>query len=526
MLAAGPKHKKTVGKGPVEKAAPKEYKKLDKGQADKTEAAKKTATKYFDSFLETKQLPPFKASLLKKDEFLCDKGLYQEFATYLVDTALDVKLKRLSVDNAKGIFGNIVTMAQTTFSAHHTFHAGLDNWYANTRSAIHTKIFTRLIDNGDPIDTKNDKSLSFELLSQMVEVLWQKNDIVSIGKASMIINSYNAIGRGGEVAFSNFRKWSHCMQYNTLDAEWSERKTLEGDHMGFFAHCMRPEMCLLYHLSGWLIVRGPFSSQIHGEPDWIYPTIARNPVTAADRLTDYIREAMKDIPEYAHRASEVSSTMLRSSPAHHVFEHPSLKFNPIPTAARGGWDMKGIGGNVFVYVNQLLGCINVAGKILAGVKDPFRPYHQPMLVFCGDGATDELVQMVETIIVMLYTEVVPEIAPGRRLWQVGQLFFAVELMWFSDYMIKYKKGLRIEKLIETCGRAGLATSRTELITKISDWGRQVKTKFRLDNELEKVAGGHQPTKMLIDNMVRLQGQNDLLKEEVASLRQVNVMFFS
>ena len=263
MLAAGPKHKKTVGKGPVEKAAPKEYKKLDKGQADKTEAAKKTATKYFDSFLETKQLPPFKASLLKKDEFLCDKGLYQEFATYLVDTALDVKLKRLSVDNAKGIFGNIVTMAQTTFSAHHTFHAGLDNWYANTRSAIHTKIFTRLIDNGDPIDTKNDKSLSFELLSQMVEVLWQKNDIVSIGKASMIINSYNAIGRGGEVAFSNFRKWSHCMQYNTLDAEWSERKTLEGDHMGFFAHCMRPEMCLLYHLSGWLIVRGPFSSQIH-----------------------------------------------------------------------------------------------------------------------------------------------------------------------------------------------------------------------------------------------------------------------
>ena len=64
-----------------------------------------------------------------------------------------------------------------------------------------------------------------------------------------------------------------------------------------------------------------------------------------------------------------------------------------------------------------------------------------------------------------------------------------------------------------------------MITKISDWGRQVKTRFRLDNALEQVAGGHQPTEVLLDNVVRLQGQNDLLKEEVANLRQVNVMVF-
>lgn len=505
--------------------APASYKKLSKGQANKTESAKKTATKYFDAFLATKLLPSFNVSLQRKEAFLLDKGLYQEFGTYLVEVAVDVSKKPLTVDNAKGVFGNIVTTAQGVFPAHHTFHGGLDNWYSNTRSAIHTKIYTRLIDKGESVDNKNEKPLAIELMTQMVEALWRKGDVVSMGKASMIISSYNAIGRGGEVAFSNVRKWSHCLQYNTLDTEWSERKTLEGDHMGLFAHCFLPEMCVLYHLSGWVMMGGPVVSQIHDEPGWVYPTLARNPVTAADRMSDNMREAIKEIPEYAHRASEFSSTMLRCSSAQHVFDCPALRFNPLPAAARGGWEMKALGGNLFVYVHQLLGCSNIAGKILAGVLDPFRCHHQPKLVFCDDRAADELVQVVEKMIVMLYTEVVPEIAPGHRLWQVGKLFFAVELMWFSDFVMKYKKGLRIEKLVEVGGRAGLGTSRAAVINKISEWGHQVKTQFRLANELEKVAGNHQPTEVLIDNMVRLQAQNDLMKVELSELRQVNSVVF-
>ena len=102
---------------------------------------------------------------------------------------------------------------------------------------------------------------------------------------------------------------------------------------------------------------------------------------------------------------------------------------------------------MFEYITLILPAITVAGKVLAGVRNPFQKVCQPRLVFF-DNADDILRNIVYAVIIELYVLHYPTMAPNKHLWILARTLFAVELMWLPEVAMKYPKNIRIIGLSE------------------------------------------------------------------------------
>ena len=291
-----------------------EFEKAGTKKTPKTESGRSVAVKQFNKFLHLKALPSF-SELMEGDgdeEVLCDKKLYQEFGTFLIDYATSlISDDRLSADNAQQILSNITTPVSVKYPTNLTWQISLDNWYTTLRTDIKKQIQRRLLTEGLGLGSKT-RRIGRSLLMEMNEGLMKQGTAESEKRRCALNMTFSSIGRSGEVSLSTWSKTYWCPFYKTWTHNWGELKTLDDDPMNYFPDCESYLTCVFYSMSGYLIVGGPSGElRVEDGSNWYFPSLARNHSIASNVITKYVKESVALTESHRYDSDEFYGTCLR-----------------------------------------------------------------------------------------------------------------------------------------------------------------------------------------------------------------------
>ena len=496
----------------------------------KTLSARATATKYFNEFLHTIGKPlGLDAYLLINDSFLCEPDTFRRFGYWLMEYAVTIKTPRvpLTADYASAIITSICTKVAKQFPEHHTWQKNeLNRWYADLKNDLNDKMYKRMqmqgiVSGGGalPVGTKMMRTLS--------AALFLVGTHAALVKMAVLLVSRSAAGRGGEVALAEWTSAAMCEVVQSFEHNWNKMKTKRCDVTNHFVSHDGPETCVIYALSALAMFGGCLGGiWPYGNRAFMFPDLALNPVTAADKVTDYLREAMALTNEYKDRKDEFSSGGLRGGALDEIVMNKDVMLNPSVAAFRTSHDPANL-CRVFKYLDITRACTMVGGLAIAGWPLPFLKIVPPFLAFLnnaddfGAGITAEGhdFEFVQNLMVRLYVQVVPDMAPGKRLWGMAKFFLAVELMWLPITVQRYSGNIRIQRLVDAAiasivDQQSLERTRMtfhRMLTKLVEWGKVIRHRFLLDNAAVEVRSSNQPVEVLVAQVVSLQTQNQELQ---------------
>ena len=495
----------------------------------KTLTGRATAGKYFNLFLQTigKTLG-FDAYLIMKADFLCDVTTFQRFGYWLMEFAVSLKDKKsaLTADNAGGIITHICTTAAKNFPDHATWQKnGLDRWYADLKNDLNDKMYKRMqmqgiVSGGGALPIGNN------MMRTLTAALFLVGTHAALVKVAVFQVSRSAGGRGGEVSLADWTTGTMCEVVRSFEQNWNKMKTKRADMTNHFVSHDGPETCVIYALSALAMFGGCLGGVWpHGNRGFMFPDLAVNPATAADKVTEYLREAMSLCNDFKDRTTEFSSTGLRSGAMEDIVMNADVMMNPSVAAFRSSHDPANL-CRVIKYLEIGRAASAVGGRAIAGWPRPFLAIVPPFLAFLNNandfssGITAEGhdFEFVQTLLVRLYVQNVPDMAPGKRLFGAANFFLAVELMWLPHMVQHYPDNIRIQHLVATAiasidqnsQERVLMTSRKMLI-RLVEYGKTIRSRFLQDNAAIEVRSSNEPVEVLVSQVVFLQTQNQQLQ---------------
>lgn len=496
------------------------------GNATATLATKTTHQKYYQKFLETQGIDDTLDGLLRrakddKDEdaftFLNDPKTYQDFGGYLIDGAkqLSDTTKSLSADHAKNIFSTITTKVSEAFPDHPTWQKNaFQTWYVSAREAIENRILRKAITAGQ-CNSDWQESITTPVLTEFNRAWHLQGMPVTCMYALMVTMSVHAIGRSGEFAFTTLDKGGYCGGYDTLSLMWKEMKEMKQYRLFFYAG-KDIFNCVLWAWSGMLLagcpsgVCKPTMTSQSGAANGIFPKFFEKSGDAAEALNMAVKHGASLVPKFSTNLERWTGKSCRRGGVSIALSHPATKMNPFPAITLGNWSW---GCRMLEYAGDpaLEPARAVASRAIAGYEDPFSNPPAPKLIFL-DGASDEVKQMWNLLIVYAYGQHESELGPDRSCSEIGRLLLAVELMRMAEGYTLNPSAIRYQSLIECAIKAGFgqSKSRAQLIQFLINSGKPILDQWKLGIMLDTARTGG--TEVLATTMVEIHRENIELKK--------------
>lgn len=311
------------------------------GKSDSTAFASNAAIKLYDAYRKLQQKPKFmEMDIIEiENDHLAAEIL--NFCQWISSTPIpryfneDLQPKKevegatqlLQASTLVKYVGKIIAQIRQKFPNHPDFQSippeEVPSWWTNLRPAFQTELtrfhmrlgsdfvfgesYTRPLyckttlvqQNHDTVQLKNHDFSSIIDLPMVCKKLMQDatlscNHNGPLQQRCWLIFTFQAVGRGGEVKFQNFKEWEWHSRYEVLDIVWTELKLLEKYSMPMVPHKMH-YICDFYHClaSFWSVENGLWRDHtMHkSNASYVFPDLhALNDSSVARKITGIIRD--------------------------------------------------------------------------------------------------------------------------------------------------------------------------------------------------------------------------------------------
>ena len=313
--------------GPNEKEGPKVYRKYGENyMRTKNSENSRSALKYFEDFLASKSMPRFYELL--PDELL-DRGLYQEFANYLVEEAVEKTGDYLAESTAAAYMTGVVNLAKQITKRDIWTNVNNEGkwWYTQMRYEMKAQVYDRSANSGialvkkagglDRVQMrsiiryflqKNTKEGKIEMYrvrySHRIESNWFVTywhiyptlNIAGVSIALKLAMTYSAAGRGGEAMYCSYKKWQFNQDLRRLVDDWNDKKNLTSKPMTWGPDYEFLELDVFFLLACYFVTSGGGQHAFRGSNPvdrsaFVHPDFASfaNPASAAQKLTEWLK---------------------------------------------------------------------------------------------------------------------------------------------------------------------------------------------------------------------------------------------
>ena len=501
-----------------------QYERSGRGLSENTNKTIDYAKRYFNIFAATKELPTFDELLNNRNEILCDIGFWQQLATWLHTFArlLSDQEKSLNAAVALGFLSALTTLASRAFPDHRTFDKNSFNtWYTDIRQDVQKQILRREIRDGDD-GGEELLALSPGQLKAISKRLNEDGSADALTKVCALQLSFMCVGRPGEFVYVTSEKIGFNYELQTLELWWSDRKNLTQYKIPLTVGVDKYQ-CALYAMAGMLLI-GCTSSAVRpiDKGTFLFVKQAQTPDTAAAYLNNAVKEGVAPYVTAAELPMFVGKSLRRGGVSL-LLLHKALQHDVLPALCMGNWEMQ---CRMFIYFGEPGKETKraIAARALAGWQDV---YCQPIPPrFAVDGVFTETV--IERLVVHAYCEHLAEMAPGRRLFRVGYLLLALEVMWLAEVIAEIwgvrpishdllnRLPLRVRVLLDVAVKAGLGENgrtRPAVLELLMGQSIQINLQFRRENTIDHVVRTEQPPlDLVVARFAEIQRENRELRQ--------------
>ena len=223
------------------------YENLTSGNSESSIKVRNSAFSAFIDFLYTEQL--LKRRKNKKrpktsdlsEDILCKLDILQQFAKYLVTTHRTADGKLLAPGAASTYLSGLKNFLVRLYPKNPLWKEADE--FSKINDGIKRESVIRCIDLGVPI-YKKSKAIGRHLLEKIVDKLLRTDSIESHEAILVLVLTFLAAGRGGEVAMSTFYGIDWDFETETMLSDWAESKTTQVHLMPFFADASSLQLCI------------------------------------------------------------------------------------------------------------------------------------------------------------------------------------------------------------------------------------------------------------------------------------------
>jgi Phage integrase SAM-like domain len=280
------------------------------GKSSALQRGKSAALTHFNSFLATKLMSKY--DQLSEDEIT--SKLFQEFGTYLATVAKDSKTnKPLSIGGCTNYLSYVKTTFEQKYPKSIIWNTALGGWYTSLRVALEKKVRVDTVRRGDFV-VERATPLGARTLEEINHYYMGQGSKEGIKRIAALNMTRFAVGRSGEVSIASWKTTQWCNQYENQYTVWGELKTGDSDPMNFMNHLSSYLLCPIYAMSGYLLTKADMATKTNNlEDGYIFPDLARSPLSANEIMTRYVREGYRAVIKNVTLEEErnISGTSLR-----------------------------------------------------------------------------------------------------------------------------------------------------------------------------------------------------------------------
>jgi hypothetical protein len=130
-----------------------------------------------------------------------------------------------------------------------------ESWCTSINKGIERNISERCFNLGISICEKAPP-IGRELLKRIACALILQNDIEGYEKRAVIVMTFLAVGRSGEVASTSWNSAYWNLDDENLTLDWNERKTNRQTQMNFFCDCQSYEIDFYHSIACYILLGG------------------------------------------------------------------------------------------------------------------------------------------------------------------------------------------------------------------------------------------------------------------------------
>lgn len=349
-------------------------------------------------------------------------------------------------------------------------------WLTRIRLDIKKVVLKRCIELG--IQTRNkSKPIGRAALIELNKVMLQTTGSAEQRSAitfRLAINmTFQAVGRGGECAYSSYKKSLWDSVYKAWCMTWYCQKTNAVKNMSFFCDAHRFEIDIFHSLCCYWILGADSSHVKHTDVDrdWIFPALkSADNKGVATKISNYLKR-IAVLTESVSR--DVTAKSLRVGSVGEILTNTG---DVVVGTVRGGWggQLSGV-ATILEYHMESDYTLSIGGKVLAGWSDPKKPVSPPSCDAFTASMTTEQVAHFHSFLRFLFNAVHFDImnSPLRPL---------ALCMWAS--FVQY-----LPQFIALCGRNHVVVVTLEAATRkfgytmttLRHWGEVVDSNWKLHN---------------------------------------------
>uniref|UniRef100_A0A7S3H495 Uncharacterized protein n=1 Tax=Spumella elongata TaxID=89044 RepID=A0A7S3H495_9STRA len=502
----------SVGEEP---SGPKLYRRSgEKGEAPATINGRNSALVHFNDFLSTKKLPNF--DQLSADQ-LCIESLWQEYGTYLSEFA---KKKNkdddfLSDGTALNALSYPKELARIKYPGHNVWQTQ-KTWVARIRIDIRNVVLRRCIELGIQTSKKSKpigRDALLELNGVMLKISGAAEQRASITFRLAINMTFQAVGRGGECAYSSYKKSHWDSVYRAWCMTWYCQKTNAVKNMSFFCDAHRFEIDIFHSLCCYWILGADSSHVKHTDVDrdWIFPSLkSADNKGVATKISKHLKR-MAALTQSVPR--DVTAKSLRVGS---VGEMLTSTGDVVVGTVRGGWggQLAGV-ATILEYHMESDYTLSIGGKALAGWSDPKKPVFPPSCDAITATMSTEQVAHFHNFLRYLFNAVHFDIV-NSPLHPLAFCMWASFVQYLPQFIALCGRDHVVMVTLETANRKFGYT-----LTQLRQWGELVNTDWKLRNVLnvEKATDLGPVVTKLQEEVINLQKHVKLLERTSAEQHQ-------
>ena len=465
--------------------------------AASTQGGYKAAMKRFDAFQRERNDPEFcdlKELHIHEDHL---QKLMLDYGTYLAKTDLYYAKKILSADAKGKYFGKLKEALKEKFPKHKAFTDM--SWYTTLKSDIEKGATRTNFLSNDFFDNKtlsfypslksgyireNHRSLIFDGVQEqsyahdmntlcylLMESASKKGymDGGPLQQRAWFVMCMLAVARGGEIKYQRYDEWLWDDLYHSIDATWSEMKTLT-KHCMMFGPDKDSHVCDFFHAFGsFFSVENGLHRAVSQDPaikQCVFPYLHKfKNSNVAAKLTAIMRKYAS--PALADR---ISSRSIRKGATNFLSMHKSI--TEAELNARGCWVSE---SNSRAY-RETTPILSIPGQnALANWNDVRTPKYAPRLECLGAHTQEK----IEQFIYHLFLVDVPAFGPGGRLRPFLRACTAAMIMYHFQVVKDYGHRHRlVEKVVLAAEQAEVCDGAlSDPVEVLRHWANLIKADF-------------------------------------------------
>ena len=273
-----------------------------RGLSQSADSMRRKGIDKFNLFLNSKDMPSWDE--LPSDQLTID--LLQQFGTFLCHHLMKEDGSSYSLGSIEKYLSGVTNSAQED-SRFKNLEIWKDkNWYTRLRSAINKTVVLKCIEEGRPLSEKG-APIGRDLLFRICDYYFQLNDKDIFLRRFVLVTTFLAVGRTGEIGISNKRinliirchvgdaSWNGSYWDYDLECPfiyWNERKVAKQSMLNFFPDAMCFQ-CDWFHALGCYLLFGGGSAAYLRQPEsnWVVPEFANcEPEAISRAINRWLRE--------------------------------------------------------------------------------------------------------------------------------------------------------------------------------------------------------------------------------------------